>query len=516
MNSHCQQTSQHRTLRTTGAKKVQTMTDLHRTVQLNSIATVGFLGGLPEGGSKNKIPTDSFYGRLLRPSLSTLPPVHSRDTFPDVCDPALKKAFMRIYSGDFTLEWMIDHGRDVDTVFIAAIIDETDDTPSSTAMQGPLIQIMIESRRVGDDSCLGVAYGAPDGHRTFHSALRESQKEALHERLLHIFLRTNGTALNKRLFICVHEHLNGRYNTKKWYKEIVDLSIIRADVHFNKSDGSDTLLPDLVQVGEALEFIGRFREAAVLYEEIADKYVGHYPGGHDVAHLTKFAALAYSREGDFEVSERAYVKALNTDLARTSGSWATTDYRTTNLFADMVSMYLGWQKQQAFASGNPIADATLEYALGSLSCAAGIKSDYIQVYGDADCVKNKFLNPKMAQKVLKAAVSRPGDEKHFRSTLLTCNKAAGFDRTLDLNEIKSKRTKKVDARKVAALTIQNQNARFEAFARWNPECLKRHEESNTMWWCPCHTVCYHCNKSCQVAHWKEHKKVCPSRKKAVK
>jgi hypothetical protein len=58
--------------------------------------------------------------------------------------------------------------------------------------------------------------------------------------------------------------------SKSWWKEIFDLSIIRA------GDGSETLLRDLrlVRVGEALEFVGRFREAAVLYEEIADKYVG--------------------------------------------------------------------------------------------------------------------------------------------------------------------------------------------------------------------------------------------------
>jgi hypothetical protein len=222
---------------------------------------------------------------------------------------------------------------------------------------------------------------------------------------------------------------------------------------------------------------------------------------YDSAYLIKFAALAYWRACDYEVSERAYVRALNADLARTDGSWATTDDRTTRLFANMVDMYRDWQRQEALASGNPSVDATVEFALGSLSYAAGIQFEYIKRdYGDADCLRAQFLNRKRAQKVLKAAVNHSGDETYFRSTLLLACKKNRFLRTHDLNEINTKRAAKVSARKLAAVTIQNQNARFEhTLPCSNPECsIKRHEESMVMW-CPCRTVCYW-NKSCQVAH----------------
>ena len=80
-----------------------------------------------------------------------------------------------------------------------------------------------------------------------------------------------------------------------------------------------TSVTRLIRVGEDLESVGRFREAALVYEDITNKLMENgltNSSGRNDGESRSHTGLAYKRAGMMEEAEQAYLGALKSDLKR--------------------------------------------------------------------------------------------------------------------------------------------------------------------------------------------------------
>lgn len=472
----------------------------------SSLAPNGFLGGLLSDSTtsrNNNVPSDTFYRSMNRSALSSLPGVHSGCKA--FATSELQEAYTKIYAGDFIMTWGTGTTDDdqKELFMIAALDDEDDDDDddrleqnASERLRGSLLAVhfvaSLERYKFNVSTHEPNSMDSPFARR-FCRDMTENQREALICRILHIFVRTQGAHQHHILCQGIIDYLRTCYSAKHYWKEIVDVNIIAADLAFNTSHGC--IITELIKVGEALEAVGRFQDAGTLYEEISSRFFDDYRGpNHDQAFLHKASALAYCRAQNFKDSERVYISTLHHTLARTGGSWALTDTRTERVFGDMISMYIDWQIKDCRDKGTTEADAALETALGILAFSAGIGSEYILEYKESVCmVKTKYQRKKFAQKTLALAVSAPVSVEKFRKTLLGCLSAS-------LEELTRKHTPGeasiADARrssKKAARELNTSQYAPRSTTRQlrcsNPGCLE-HDDESKIRFCPCQTVCY--------------------------
>jgi hypothetical protein len=105
--------------------------------------------------------------------------------------------------------------------------------------------------------------------------------EELYRRILDLVVRSAGTTLlGKDATMVIVHHCCSDYSKFKWHKEDLDCSILRVDVLLctltmtpvNEAPGLAEVGYYCVRVGETLESLGRFVEAAQLYLYITQVY----------------------------------------------------------------------------------------------------------------------------------------------------------------------------------------------------------------------------------------------------
>ena len=155
------------------------------------------------------------------------------------------------------------------------------------------------------------------GEKSFQRVWTSKQQAELNLRTLHLVVRSQGCALPAQLGNTICEYLLQRYQTKKWWAEAIDCATIQADMAFNNRDApfqvGFALAKAIVAVGESLECAGKFKQAALLYDEVVKLYLTDTttPGYSEaVATVSANCALAYKRAGDYSAAEKAYVDAL--------------------------------------------------------------------------------------------------------------------------------------------------------------------------------------------------------------
>jgi hypothetical protein len=316
--------------------------------------------------------------------------------------------------------------------------------------------------------------------------------------MLHLFFRTCGSFVNKELRDSIYLWLHKEYLDSTYWKENLDLCTIRADLAFNTTDGLDNRIEDLVRVGEALEFVGKFQQAAGIYVELIEKYsVGAQnksPTKYSATQIHKFAAIAFERAEDYEAAEKYYVSALHYDLVRHGGSWTNPDESTANLFGDFIAMYVAIQKNEAAENDVWDLDAAIEVTLGVLVCTAGIGPDaeYIQEYKMVTGqLKPMYYKPKKAREALVSAVaSKACNVQDFRSKILMCCTKTGKSmvRKHHPNEARSKRAGKESARKLVADSFPKSDA--PSVRKLTCSACGIWKDSSELHWCPCKTVFY--------------------------
>ena len=474
-------------------------------LKLDPFATPSFLGDV-RSGAANQIPPESHYGRLRRPSIDDLPGPHSADrTF---WDKTAEKPFLKIYRGDCSLVVVVTETEGRTSYEILALVEDSNeaDVDDDSVFCGSLVSVTVESENgfAPDGFFLCSSCGA--GER-FVSLLKESQKDAIFSRILHVFLRVLGSRLKKEVFTYLVWALKGTYSQNHWWKETLDLSMISADVAFNACDSKNDIVRALVVVGESMEADKSYEDASLLYEEILTTYWTEGHPHYSRINLLSFVGVAMIRDSNFEQAESFILRSMHAELNRLP-SYTSWDKPDSLLVDNFAQIYMTW----FYVKPQDWPNMTLLVALLSLLTYAEanntdkIKCRLPSLMGlgpgeDAHARARTYLKPrywtkKAAQKALTSSLSDLGNVAKFRSVIIRCCPKNNIRMVRIFTDGKGQfDTKKKHAK------LSKQVARSEAGSKNSKACTRkecRNKACKTeelldvkeLMHCPCETTVY--------------------------
>lgn len=503
-----------------------------------------FLGAPPADGV-SKVPAGSAYGRLARGPLTSLSaPRLPAGKLPSA---AALDAYSSIFSGDTLATYTTQcttgvGGQGLESTLFSALHpagSRADDRAAFT------VQFAIhtgasgapELASAGPDGMLEIFHTPEPGYAgpgMLNAMLSQRRYTTLVVRVLHVALRDAACALPPLTMLAACGHAMSIYasgttgdRTSSW-ADLLDFRVLRADLCFNHAEAARAagreneplpvgMAEALFLVGEALEAQTQFLVAASVYDECAafsaeSGCVGGtgFCSGSSVASVSHFAAgLAYKRANLLAKAEESNVKGIH--HTRTAG-----DYECWGNLATLHGHLL---------RGGLIEFEVVAVYSRLLWLVGARDSDQVQQVGEQfEAAVPRGFNARKARQALTAA-ARCSDVASFRASLLSLRDAGvrahaaglrqmcGF--AADHDESFKEHTSsdhKGDARK----TIRENRGGSVASSRCdNPDC-KTHETGTKVTLkllkCPCHAAAY-CQKSCQAAHWKAHKKGCAARKR---
>lgn len=287
-----------------------------------------FLGGSSGNGTH---PTDSTFGKLKR---SRSPPCLVLTNSYDESNMSrrAKTLFQSLSSGnDLSITWTVEHGK----LLLEAYYTGDEFVMSDTVLKATF-------RFIPGNINIGTTL---DLWLPLKKKLSNDDINILVTRLLHLFLRVQGSSLGWDAFNTLSSHLvtnfAPRMKMKKW-KFLLDLFMIQADVAFTLQRPDPDVCRCLSRVGEALESQGAFEEAAAIYQNIEDLYASTLD---ERAAAMGNCALAWKRAGNNEVSEEIYVKKLCLFSRMNLLDFA--DDRTGQVLSNVIILYHDWVYKQA-------------------------------------------------------------------------------------------------------------------------------------------------------------------------
>ncbi|CAB9525380.1 expressed unknown protein [Seminavis robusta] len=420
-------------------------------------------------------------------------------------NPKIELAYSRIYHGDFDLEWTVAS----DNTFVACLLGRQHKCGDVDTIQfrGRLMFLKFypihKSAETGNTinrSALLVDASMFNQH--FAARTTEEQRYALVYRVLHLFLRFEGNRLKFKLVDGIAERLDIQYRKKKWWKEVLDLSIVTADLAcLLGENGRKQQFKWAQKVGEALEATGAFLPAAKLYRELAETF---FSGATRAPWLHSNCGLAYKRGGDFANAEMQYITALH--CIERGDDWKLQEGRTFNTFENLIIMY-----DQLHEKYNDHAAGRLLSILCALLFQAGFASHgncFLRLYA-AKCqptkrfLKREFRTHKSSKRALTEAFDH-ADVQIFRSHLM----GIGLEDVCTVESARvvkpSKESRKVD-RRIARGELDLPNKPLFLTTCANKSCMKRGMQFKLC--SRCQAVSY-CSKECQREAWKVHRKSC--------
>jgi MYND finger len=275
-----------------------------------------------------------------------------------------------------------------------------------------------------------------------------------------------------------------------------------------------------------LEAKGRFLEAARVYHDVSnglsDGRLSNGDGFCNQTNAKSFAGLAYKRAGNFDEAEKLYVSALWSDVNHRCAPPKTWDVNEKYTYALLTNIMQLMYASMAEHGGQVTAMDFCTFPYVGLLFAAGFSSDQLHFleHGPTALTQLKAQASSPKKKALRSlrALGESTKVEDFRAKLHSYLKpnARGqnskiqltFNGTYDRKD-NAKMDKRAARDQVASSLTAGYNYRNECSCN-NPTCTGTHDMEKLLC-CPCKKVLY-CCKECQVAHWKAHKTVCPTRK----
>ncbi|CAB9503883.1 expressed unknown protein [Seminavis robusta] len=388
-----------------------------------------------------------------------------------------------------------------------------------------MVHFLIEEDRF----VWGVMFSGIDSH------WRESQKEALAYRILHIYLREYGAGLPKETAYYLGRRITVTYRSKKYWKELLDVTLALADLGFFFNISMTGIF--LINAARSFHRLGRMEEAALIWDDLAaekilqslcDQDFGEASSEKDTSHLE--AGLAYVTLRKFPDAERSYInglcRVLQAEAVGNLGMEAMKAGRDINkAIVWLLRCYAGWVAHSH--NGNLLDHEgtdvrVVEVALGCLAAACGFEGHKVQHYDVyfGNVIKNKYRhNQSTARKLLDAALALQPDVVKFRAKLLVAIKDGSTAK------IAAKYSQRDAATSLGVRELLPSKQYYKNFLQGfvivpdekdNIGKCKNCEDFFAITLlrnCPCRTVSY-CCKECQLAHWKlAHRRECPLRGK---
>ncbi|GFH53051.1 hypothetical protein CTEN210_09527 [Chaetoceros tenuissimus] len=267
-----------------------------------------------------------------------------------------------------------------------------------------------------------------------------------------------------------------------------------------KNSDSNSLL--LCRLGEVLEVIGRYNDAAWLYLDRASR-VDHWREEKGMAYNA--AGLAFKYAGQLDKSEFCYIKAWG--LTASSGPELPERFRV--VLENLNKLYVGcggenlsrYHFTRSDMDGFDMIIETLMDTSGYYRFGDG----HITILNiDKSNLKEHLRSPIVARKFLQNLPTKT--PKEFRQALRDCW-LDGSTFVIVGNE-GSKKTGKEHSECMLELVTESFDKVPKFFEDRKCEaCGQLESETNKLLKCPCLAVRY-CSKVCQKAHFKTHKKHC--------
>jgi tetratricopeptide (TPR) repeat protein len=275
-------------------------------------------------------------------------------------------------------------------------------------------------------------------------------------------------------------------HSDKHLLEFLDLTVVRMDLRATLGRQCDCSV--LTNVGEALEAIDQYSQAAELYRYAAENFT--CPDRRWRWKIYTFAGVAYRRCGEPEQAEKMYVEALRLyELEGLPFRFDDIDFR--NLCQNIKNAYSDMRfKTAQYTKVTVLLDCLLS-AGGFFEAAHQPETSGLA----AAFLKPEFQGKRGSLKVLCLA-SKIGTVAGFQAKILGCaRRDAMWHRLMARDPIER------GSRKECTLDVLRQdNATANMVRCFNPACGKIEENTTEgkFMRCPCRTA-YYCSRECQVS-----------------
>lgn len=508
---------------------MSTIGDEHEVIRLKKVdpsKITSFLGGVNDEDIINRLPKNSTYARLSRGPTRDLPGLHKREQG-FTCEVG-KHNFLRLYEGDVLFGTTITLNGNASEACVRAYLDDRPINQRNDKAAYYMFEKyawVAQLKHSGGGCFATYQIFDPELSKTW----RESQKEAIGYRLMHIYLREYGADLlplhRKNLFMGVESF----YNQEEYWKEALDLEIILADIGMS-SDCEDAIHGK--RVPARLGMVGRHSEAALLWSELAsepflqlldikkERHIQHLLQCYNNAAHTHECLLEYSQ------AEQSWITAIRQSMQVAGGlsnliggAVAAEGTTAAEILSYLMKNYDERSRHKSLTSGVAVQNIRVEATLGCLAAAAGFKAPRIEECYRAhgtQLLREKYRqSPKMACKVLQNAFSHPPTAlDKFYSSLLYATKNDQWNPVRVYTMRKSSDPSEAAREFKDRMRTEFAPKPLGNIDRSDGACAgcKGIFKLSKLLNCPCRTVSY-CGKECQRAHWKEsHKLDCPHQK----
>jgi len=332
--------------------------------------------------------------------------------------------------------------------------------------------------------------------------------------LLHHFLRIAGARFPFDKLQVACDMLVGNYSHMRLYEEALDSAMIASDIAINQGlqgSGKNEILWGFSRAGFILRALGRHKDAAYLFYEGAKDYA---EGEKAKCDQYKMAAEPFLLLGNYKEAEDAHFMYLHT--AWTYRQVDLNDPHIYEMLGLFVGVYAHWTARVSTKEEHQEVNMEhLMMVLVTLLSTAGCKQHLLRhqefLSIEKDLLKKTFRKKTMARRILDLAFQKQSVED-FRKIVLSCRNPSrnGKNMTFCIQPTKEslQSSSEDESTRAAREALRSKLNMSITICCGGPDCTATCDGKDiTFMKCPCKGQFY-CQKSCQVAHWKEHRKTC--------
>ena len=450
---------------------------------------------------------ESALGRLHRPTIAELAPPHTIDSV--FADLDVKELYFRIFRGEYRIEWSHKFP-----------VDET------IRFGSPMVVIFLAVKLSGDywDTVHAFSYNPTiNGSHLLccptdlqFPGLSEHQNNALSWRVVHHLLRLTGVDIGLRIRSFLAETMSLSYQSKSWWKEALDMAIIKADIAVMSRDSSNELSTNLYHLARALMACDRLLLAADIFQQASEATAVF----SDVVKSIYCKAKALRLAGCFDEAEHCLFNIFRLTLAEYRGNLI-----HESAFEDLIVSIHDIYTCRDVLTAEPLTAVmpgqswTLLHKVNFILLALGAVACKEKRVDISICpLGKKYRRVNAAKKALLAAFQSAAAQKTcessteaFRKEILSASQRGYcFELVVVDPSIVSK-----FANISQTWKTEEQRAQLEEGQRavpvpcGNSDCKCRSLSINTRLdkCSKCQDI-YYCSRECQVAHWPEHRSRC--------
>lgn len=453
------------------------------------------LGGAPPSGVDRVAASSSWYCSLER--LQCLPRLPG---FNRIRNEKTRRLFIRICDGDFIVQRELDN---IDENVALEVRFGSETEPSyrvSIQMEGANRKsISFESTVIKE--------------RVFKGLFRDlSHEEAgmIGLRIVHNYIRASGSRMTRNEIKMVEAILSSKMSGHLYRLEALDFAMCLADVGINRNEPDEHVAYALCEVGRALRAFDRHKDAALVYEEAAEDFCQVEVDEAKTAKLdlVAFSADSFASACIFDRSEEAYIKALNISSRNNVGLDNETVHQ---VFDSLLGLYLKWWKtgEMERQAAQQVTEVLSICATLRAISGFGIMQDFVSVLVHPNSLQAEFRTEQQAILALDRA-RQSSSSQSFREAILSCQNPSisASQARGNASAKKTDGTSDTDRDTCVNTARQGGGATGESVCCSNPSCgLTEEDSGRDLMECLCHRA-YYCDRSCQKAHWQEHKRTC--------